>query len=902
MKNRVLTIALVISMLLGVGFGPGATHSEAADLVRVDLKVLVIGHGTANPSFDAWTALLDREGVPFDVFDSSGAPLTAGDLSAPDHAYYQAVVCATSCAADLGWASPELATLDAFQATFGIRRVNAFAFPGAVFGLNDVADGQEVGGDVLNLTTAGSAVFPYLAGPILVDTFTYGYYATVADPGAHETLLTGPGSASVVGVYSNPAGFEELVVTIDTNQYQLHAMLLGHGQLSWATQGIYLGYNRNYFAGHFDDIFLPDDRWDMASNTTPEDDGATVPLIRMEASDVSLASTWQATNGIRLDFVFNGAGSDEAIADNGSDALTDALLAQKDSFYWINHTYGHINLDTVTQAVIEADIADNLTFADANGIVYDATELVTGEHSGLHNAAMPAALTSQGIEWVAADNSREPTPYTIGSAITVPRHPANVYYNVGTEVEQLHEYNFIYNINRGCVNTSTTTCNDRDLTWTEYVSSEADIMLPHMITNDPRPHYFHQANLAEDGVFYTVFSEVLSRYNTYFSVDLIQPTFTEVGEIMERASAWHSVKDSVTAYTLGGSIHLTAPSAVNAPITGIPAGGDLYGSERSDWIQIGPTETVIVTDLTAPVISLLGSNPQSILVGGSYAESGATALDNVDGDLTTSIVIDASAVDTAIVGPYSVTYNVADSSGNDAAEVTRTVNVVDTTLPVISLVGPNPQTIEVGGSYAEAGATATDNYDGDLSSAIVIDASAANTAAVGMYPVTYNVADSSSNDAVQVTRTVNVVDTAAPVISLLGLNPQSFFVGDSYLEAGATAADVGDGDLSSSIVIDATALNTLVVGSYPVTYNVADSSGNDAVQVTRTVNVVDAPPPGPTDFFVDDDVSVFEADINAIAAVGITLGCNPPANDMFCPGESVTRGQMAAFLARALGI
>ena len=53
--------------------------------------------------------------------------------------------------------------------------------------------------------------------------------------------------------------------------------------------------------------------------------------------------------------------------------------------------------------------------------------------------------------------------------------------------------------------------------------------------------------------------------------------------------------------------------------------------------------------------------------------------------------------------------------------------------------------------------------------------------------------------------------------------------------------------------------------------------------------------------FTDDDGSVFEADIEKLAAAGITRGCNPPVNDMFCPDEAVTRGQMAAFLVRALG-
>ena len=53
------------------------------------------------------------------------------------------------------------------------------------------------------------------------------------------------------------------------------------------------------------------------------------------------------------------------------------------------------------------------------------------------------------------------------------------------------------------------------------------------------------------------------------------------------------------------------------------------------------------------------------------------------------------------------------------------------------------------------------------------------------------------------------------------------------------------------------------------------------------------------DLFRDDDGSVFEGAIEAIAAAGVTRGCNPPVNDLFCPDDPVTRGQMAAFLHRA---
>jgi endoglucanase len=58
--------------------------------------------------------------------------------------------------------------------------------------------------------------------------------------------------------------------------------------------------------------------------------------------------------------------------------------------------------------------------------------------------------------------------------------------------------------------------------------------------------------------------------------------------------------------------------------------------------------------------------------------------------------------------------------------------------------------------------------------------------------------------------------------------------------------------------------------------------------------------PGSVDF-VDDDGSIFEADIERLAAAGVTVGCNPPDNTMFCPDQVTTREQMAAFLHRAFG-
>ncbi|MDJ0925251.1 MAG: hypothetical protein QNJ77_11870 [Acidimicrobiia bacterium] len=59
---------------------------------------------------------------------------------------------------------------------------------------------------------------------------------------------------------------------------------------------------------------------------------------------------------------------------------------------------------------------------------------------------------------------------------------------------------------------------------------------------------------------------------------------------------------------------------------------------------------------------------------------------------------------------------------------------------------------------------------------------------------------------------------------------------------------------------------------------------------------------GGGDHFTDDDDSLFEGDIDKLATAGVTLGCNPPVNTQFCPGDRVRRDQMASFLARAAGL
>ena len=256
------------------------------------------------------------------------------------------------------------------------------------------------------------------------------------------------------------------------------------------------------------------------------------------------------------------------------------------------------------------------------------------------------------------------------------------------------------------------------------------------------------------------------------------------------------------------------------------------------------TRTVNVVDQTAPTITILGDNPATIEAGSTYTDAGATATDNYNNDVTSSITA-SSTVDSNTIGSYTVTYTVSDASGNQATAV-RTVIVEDSTPPTIALIGSNPVTVEAGSTYTDAGATATDAYDGDLSSSITTT-SDVDVNTVGTYTVTYTVSDSSANSATA-SRTVNVVDTTAPVITIIGANPVDVDLGATYSDAGATATDVHDGDLTSSITVSSN-VDTNTAGTYTVTYTVSDAAGNQATE-TRTVNVIDNSN-NPTTHYID---------------------------------------------------
>jgi len=123
----------------------------------------------------------------------------------------------------------------------------------------------------------------------------------------------------------------------------------------------------------------------------------------------------------------------------------------------------------------------------------------------------------------------------------------------------------------------------------------------------------------------------------------------------------------------------------------------------------------------------------------------------------------------------------------------------------------------------------------------------------------------------------------------------------------ATGADESFTDIGDSEFVDDIewmAANGYTKGCNPPTndkYCPDDpvTRGQMAAFLSRSLHLTEG---ADADLFTDDDGSIFEAEINMVGTAGITLGCNPPANDMYCPDDLVSRDQMAAFMSRALGL
>lgn len=233
-------------------------------------------------------------------------------------------------------------------------------------------------------------------------------------------------------------------------------------------------------------------------------------------------------------------------------------------------------------------------------------------------------------------------------------------------------------------------------------------------------------------------------------------------------------------------------------------------------------------------ITLNGDATIILEYGADYEELGAAAV-GYGTHLSTEpleLQVDiAGNVDSSKPGEYLLTYSAAFEGTK--ASVTRTVQVMDTVLPTLNLLGESEITINAGEQWVEPGYVAADSVDGDITDRVVVTGEV-DVTKPGTYLVTYEVKDNGQN-VVTAERTVLVVDTVAPVLTLNGESAITITVGNKWKDPGCVATDNVDGDLTDKVVVTGK-VDDGKPGTYKLTYEVTDNS-NNAAKVERTVTV-----------------------------------------------------------------
>ena len=309
-----------------------------------------------------------------------------------------------------------------------------------------------------------------------------------------------------------------------------------------------------------------------------------------------------------------------------------------------------------------------------------------------------------------------------------------------------------------------------------------------------------------------------------------------IAGFLNGASAFDTEDGAITAITNDG------PAIFPLGVTTVT-----FSATDSDGNTDSAQATVTVADQIAPVITLLGAASITLNVGDPFTDPGATANDNVDGDLTLAIVI-GGAVNTGAVGLYTLTYDVSDAAGNAALQITRGVSVQTGGTPVVT--PPLPVTVaavDATGTPATdpaivaflAGANASDPEDGPIAT---ITNDAPMQFPLGVTTVTFSATDSSSNTG-QAQATVTISDQTAPVVTapanltVAATGPGGIAASDPAIDAfltGASATDNVDGVIAT--ISNNAPTPSIPVGDTTVTFSATDAAGNTGTaQATVTV-------------------------------------------------------------------
>lgn len=247
--------------------------------------------------------------------------------------------------------------------------------------------------------------------------------------------------------------------------------------------------------------------------------------------------------------------------------------------------------------------------------------------------------------------------------------------------------------------------------------------------------------------------------------------------------------------------------------------GGATGTLTETVTPVNATNKAVIWSSSNVAVAIVTNGVVTPLTVGTATITATT----IEGSLTaTSLITVVPVVPVVPVDPVVTLESISITT-----PATKLIYTIGATLDITGMV--------VTGTYSDASTQSMSisaaNVTGFDSSVAV--ASQTLTVTVGAKTTTYTVK-------------INVVDTTAPVLQLIGANPAStnlvlfptlVFGDNGYVDPGAIAIDNLDGNISDLIVVTGTAVNTKAVGSYDLTYTVTDAAGNET-SVMRTVNVV----------------------------------------------------------------
>ena len=383
-----INLLISVTMWLAIIIAPTALADNA-----VNLRVLVISTGdeTQDLKLSYIKPVLDEIGVPYDVLNANTQDLTADRLAS-----LNGVACNSLDAGCVGsyngiiltisdltpnFTPTEWDILHNYEKDFHVREAvlsgwpATYSDPNAPFGIYlDYGLVFSSSGPSYNTQWSVPATYQKevfesvnLANPLPITAFAFAANprndafgprdGTV--PNVMPLLKTTNGEALVSIVqYKLPNQTtpvrEVMISTITHASFLIHSKVLAYEFINWATQGVFVGARHVYMAAHLDDLFLGDYMWDPSLKATNE-----LYIYRLSSGDISnlvskqtaFRAAYPTAGAFQLDFPFNGF---KAVVDptatklvaNLTEDLVAAVIANKNAFRYINHTFTHADMDT----------------------------------------------------------------------------------------------------------------------------------------------------------------------------------------------------------------------------------------------------------------------------------------------------------------------------------------------------------------------------------------------------------------------------------------------------------------------------------------------------------------------------------------------------------------------------